>query len=71
MRRSTPGRIDDRYWIAGIFHSNRDDTAPLVPKCQPLWIGLGRTFNYARPRSWLLTVGPVLLGAFLVSASQH
>lgn len=43
-------RTQDNCWNLGIFYFNRDDPAVLVEKR----FGLGYTFNFARPATWLI-----------------
>ena len=56
-------RNDVRCWKGGMLYYNRDDPALLVPKRT----GKGRTLNFARPKAWLIIVGP-MVGVGVVSA---
>ena len=42
--------MPDSKWIWGIFYFNRDDPSLMVERR----IGLGITFNFAHPASWLI-----------------
>ncbi|MGN0038006.1 MAG: DUF1648 domain-containing protein [Coriobacteriales bacterium] len=48
---------DDEYWKLGIFYFNPNDPAVFLPQR----FGIGWTCNYARPASWALIAGFVLL----------
>jgi len=50
-------RDDDKYWKLGVFYFNPDDPAVFVEKR----FGIGWTFNWARPLSWILLLGLFLL----------
>ena len=56
---------DDRFWKAGLFYVNPDDSALMVPKRY----GFGYTLNFGQPVCWLLFAAilliPVLLPIFL------
>ena len=47
---------NDAYWKLGIFYCNAEDSSIVVPER----FGIGWTFNWARPATW------VLVGAFAV-----
>lgn len=47
---------NDAFWKLGIFYCNHEDSSVVVPER----FGIGWTFNWARPLTW------VLLGAFVV-----
>ncbi|TQR20452.1 DUF1648 domain-containing protein [Psychrobacillus vulpis] len=48
---------DDRYWKGGMFYINKDDPSILVEKR----FGVGWTFNFARPISWILLFLPLII----------
>jgi uncharacterized membrane protein len=50
-------RDDDRYWYAGIFYNNPNDSALFVPKRS----GLGWTMNFGHPQAKLVLIGMLLL----------
>ncbi len=50
-------RDDDRYWKLGTFYYNPEDPAVFVEKR----FGIGWTCNFARPTSYLLLAGLVLI----------
>lgn len=52
---------DARFWKAGLFYINPNDSALMVPKRY----GFGYTFNFGRPVSWLLLAGILLLPLLL------
>lgn len=54
---------EDRYWRGDVFYYNRDNPALLVPKR----IGIGMTFNMARPLSWVILGAIVLLPLALIA----
>lgn len=74
-RRVTPSnsnvvaRDDDRFWIAGAFYFNRNDSALFIPKR----FGIGATVNMAHPVAWLCLAALILLiiGASLVGVYTH
>lgn len=43
---------DDKYWKWGMFYYNKNDASFMVPKR----MGLGYTFNFGNPLSWLALV---------------
>ncbi len=53
---------DDRVWKAGAVYFNRGDRAILVPKR----FGVGWTFNFANPLSWLILAVIIALPVVLV-----
>lgn len=53
-------RTPDRYWRLGVFYFNRDDPAVIVEKR----FGIGYTFNFARPASWIFVL-LIALGALV------
>lgn len=50
-------RDDDKYWKLGSFYFNPNDPAVFVEKR----FGIGWTNNFARPASWLMLIGFVIL----------
>lgn len=50
-------RDDDRHWKFGIFYYNPDDPALFVEKR----FGIGWTNNFARPLSWIIIIGLVVI----------
>lgn len=57
---------DDEHWKLGIFYVNPDDPAFVLPER----FGVGWTFNYARPTTWVIVVGGFLATiAFIVAVS--
>lgn len=60
-------RTDDRFWKWGVFYFNRDDPATWVEKR----IGIGYTFNFARPAAWwtllALVAGPLAVVALVLA----
>lgn len=48
---------DDRHWRGGLFYYNPDDPSFMTEKRY----GLGWTFNFARPASWLIMAAITLL----------
>ncbi|MCL2655189.1 MAG: DUF5808 domain-containing protein [Coriobacteriia bacterium] len=59
-------RDDDRYWKLGVLYFNPDDPALFVPKR----FGVGWTNNFARPMTWVLAGGLVVLCVGLVWATR-
>lgn len=55
---------DDHFWHLGVFYANADDPAVVVPKR----FGIGWGLNWARPASWLVTLGLIALCAALCLA---
>ncbi|MEE6257363.1 DUF1648 domain-containing protein [Plantactinospora sonchi] len=54
---------DDRYWrFVGLCYVNREDPAILVQKR----VGLGWTFNFGNPRSYLVLAGILVITALIV-----
>lgn len=53
---------DDRQWKGGVFDYNRQDSSILVPKR----FGIGWTFNFARPASWIILAILVALPLIIV-----
>ena len=50
---------DDAHWHLGVFYANADDPAVIVPKR----FGIGWTLNWARPASWGIVAGFIILTA--------
>ncbi|WP_042224999.1 DUF1648 domain-containing protein [Oceanobacillus manasiensis] len=50
-------RDDDRYWKLGQFYFNKNDPALFLEKR----FGIGWTVNMARPLSWIMLLGIILL----------
>ena len=50
-------RDDDKHWKLGMFYYNPDDPAFIVEKR----FGIGWTNNWARPISWVITIGFIVL----------
>lgn len=50
-------RDDDRYWSAGLFYNNPDDSDLFVPKR----FGLGWTLNFGHSQARLVLIGILLL----------
>lgn len=48
---------DGRFWKAGLFYFNPEDSALMVPKRQ----GFGYTLNFGRPACWLILALILLL----------
>lgn len=48
---------DDKYWKGGMFYINKDDPSILVEKR----FGVGWTFNFGRPISWIIFILPILI----------
>ncbi|WP_391206312.1 DUF1648 domain-containing protein [Psychrobacillus sp. L4] len=48
---------DDKYWKGGLFYINKDDPSILVEKR----FGVGWTFNFGRPISWIALCLPLLI----------
>ncbi|QNK89769.1 DUF5808 domain-containing protein [Sporosarcina sp. FSL K6-1540] len=48
---------DDKYWKAGIFYVNKDDSSIFVEKR----FGVGWTINFANPIGYIILFGPLLL----------
>lgn len=63
-------RDDDRYWRAGAFYFNRDDSALLVPKR----FGIGMTFNFGHPVAWvflaIIILIPVTVSVLTVTTNR-
>lgn len=56
-------RDDDKYWVLGLFYYNPEDPSFVVEKR----FGIGWTNNWARPISWVLTIGLLaLITGFIV-----
>lgn len=53
---------DDALWRAGVMYFNRADPRILVPKR----FGVGYTFNFGHPVSWLLLAVPIVIAASLL-----
>lgn len=53
---------DDAYWKLGIFYFNPEDPAVFLPQR----FGIGWTCNFARPATWLLSGGFILLTAAFI-----
>jgi uncharacterized membrane protein len=62
---------EGRFWKAGCFYYNPDDSALMVPKRT----GLGYTLNFGRPASWLIFAAflliPLLFVLFLRHSHRH
>lgn len=56
-------RNDDRYWKGGALYYNRDDPAILVGKR----FGVGWTFNFAHPVTWIVFGAIIALPVIIVS----
>lgn len=56
---------EDRYWRGGAFYYNPQDPPWMVKKR----IGIGWTFNFARPLSWVITASIVLLPLTAIAAA--
>ena len=50
---------DDHFWHLGVFYANADDPAVVVPKR----FGIGWGLNWARPASWLIVLGFLVVSA--------
>jgi uncharacterized membrane protein len=50
-------RDDDKYWKLGVFYYNPDDPALFVEKR----FGIGWTNNFARPMSWIMIIGFIVI----------
>ncbi len=48
---------DDRYWKGGLMYFNKEDPSLFVEKR----FGIGWTINFARPMSYVILFGPLLL----------
>jgi len=48
---------DDKYWKAGVFYVNKDDSSIFVEKR----FGVGWTINFANPIGYVILVAPLLL----------
>ena len=57
-------RDDPRFWKLGVFYANPDDPAVFVPKR----LGMGLTFNFARPQAWLVLAALLVLPLLVVLA---
>ncbi|MEJ5285424.1 MAG: DUF5808 domain-containing protein [Brevinematales bacterium] len=58
-------RDDDKYWKLGVFYFNPDDPAVFVEKR----FGIGWTNNWARPLSWVLLIGLLVLMGVIIAIS--
>jgi uncharacterized membrane protein len=58
-------RNDDKYWKLGQLYYNPDDSAIFVEKR----FGIGFTNNWARPLSWIILIGILLLTAAIAITS--
>jgi uncharacterized membrane protein len=58
------GSTDTRFWKAGVFYVNPEDSALFVPKRY----GFGYTLNFGRPAAWVFmaVVLAVPLGSAVV-----
>jgi uncharacterized membrane protein len=56
-------RDDDKYWRGGLFYTNREDRALLVPRR----FGLGWTLNFGNPQTAILLAGVVALVGLLIA----
>lgn len=54
-------RDDDKYWKLGIFYFNLNDPSVFVEKR----FGIGWTINTARPQSWFMLIGFIIIIIFL------
>jgi uncharacterized membrane protein len=52
---------DDRFWKAGVLYYNREDRSLIVPKR----FGVGYTFNFAHPVSWVVLALPLIVFAIV------
>lgn len=57
----------DRFWKAGLFYINPDDSALMVPKRY----GFGYTLNFGRPVCWLIFAAILLLPLLLPFLLLH
>ncbi len=59
-------RDEDKYWKLGLFYFNPDDPSFIVEKR----FGIGWTNNWARPISWVLTIGLIvfIIGFTVITA---
>ena len=48
---------DDKYWKAGVIYFNKEDPSIMVEKR----FGVGWSFNFGNPISWLIFFGPLVL----------
>lgn len=55
---------DDEHWKFGIFYFNPNDPAFVLPER----FGVGWTFNYARPVTWVIMVGGLLVTVGFMAA---
>ncbi|MDK2799390.1 MAG: hypothetical protein PWP27_1460 [Clostridiales bacterium] len=60
-------RDDDKYWKLGIFYYNPDDPALFVEKR----FGVGWTNNFARPMSWAMIIGFIIILVLLFVGSMY
>jgi uncharacterized membrane protein len=66
-RNAVPQMQEERHWKGGgFFYYNPDDPALLVPKRY----GIGMTFNFARPLSWVILAAVVLLPIAVIVAAE-
>ena len=56
-------RDDDRFWKAGVIYYNKEDCSLLVPKR----FGVGYTFNFAHPISWIALAAPFTVLAIVLA----
>jgi uncharacterized membrane protein len=59
-------RDDDKYWKFGMFYYNPDDPAVFVEKR----FGVGWTNNFARPMSWVMIAGLVVIIILITYVSK-
>lgn len=52
---------DDRHWKGGLMYFNKEDPSLFVEKR----FGIGWTINFARPISYIILFGPILLILFI------
>lgn len=57
-------RDDDKYWKLGMFYYNPDDPAVFIEKR----FGIGWTNNFARPVTWVMIIGILVLLPGLILA---
>ena len=52
---------DDRYWKGGLLYFNKEDPSLFVEKI----FGIGWTINFARPMSYIIVFGPIIIILFI------
>lgn len=48
---------EDQYWVGGLFYFNKNDPSIFVEKR----FGVGWTLNFANPKGYLITFGPLII----------